>query len=334
MKTNLKKQDRYLNFRTKKAWIVGISGQDGSLLAQLLLSKGYDVIGSSRIPDEKSYANLQLLGIADEINIKKLDISDKKLTEEFLVKNRPDEIYNFSGHSNLAAASADPIGTFHSIALGALHLLQAIKNINPGTRLFLAGSSECFGRAETKIVDESTPFVPKNPYAIARASAFWSAVNFRSSYGIYACSGILFNHESYLRPDTFVTKKIIKSVIEIAKYKKNRLKLGNIHAVRDWGWAPEYVEAIWLMLQQNQATDYILATGRSYSIQDFLDCAFSYLQLNWKDWVDIDETLKRATDANTTSYANPKKIQNELGWSAKSDMRDVIKKMIDYELSK
>jgi len=313
----------------KKALICGVSGQDGAYLARLLLNKGYMVYGSSRDAQMSSFRNLARLGILDKVNLESVAVNDFRSVLQALMKIQPDEVYNLAGQSSVGLSFQQPVETLESISVGTLNFLEAIRFAGRPTRFYNAGSSECFGDIND-VADESTPFAPRSPYAVAKAAAFWEVANYREAYGLYACSGILFNHESPLRPERFVTKKIIASACRIAAGSKEKLHLGNISIRRDWGWAPEYVEAMWLMLQQEKPDDYVIATGESHSLEEFVEAAFSSVGLNWRDHVVLDKALLRPTDL-ATGRGNPAKALAKLGWQARHRMREVVRMIIEAE---
>jgi GDPmannose 4,6-dehydratase len=245
------------------------------------------------------------------------------------MKIQPDEVYNLAGQSSVGLSFQQPVETLESIAQGTLNLLEAIRFTGRPIRLYNAGSSECFGDTDQP-ADEGTPFRPRSPYAVAKAAAFWEISNYREAYGIYACSGMLFNHESPLRPERFVTRKIVAAACRIADGSREQLQLGNTAIQRDWGWAPEYVEAMWLMLQQHKPADYVIATGESHSLEEFVEAAFSSVGLDWRKHVVINESLLRPTDISV-GRANPVRAKSELGWQARSRMHDVVRMMIAAE---
>ena len=312
----------------KKALICGVSGQDGAYLAQLLLEKGYTVVGTSRDAQVSSFRNLLRLGIREKIQYESLVPTDFRSVLQVISKTQPDEIYNLAGQTSVGLSFNQPVETLESIATGTLNFLEAIRFINVPIKFYNAGSSECFGDIGDHPADEQTPFRPRSPYAVAKATAFWQVANYREAYDIFACSGILFNHESPLRPQRFVTQKIVSAASRIANGSKEKLHLGNISIKRDWGWAPEYVEAMYLMLQQDQPDDYVVATGQSYSLEDLVARAFSCVGLDWKDLVVTDPSLLRPTDL-AVSRGNPTKAKEKLGWQAQYKMPDVIKMMVE-----
>ena len=312
----------------KKALICGISGQDGAYLAKLLISKGYEVIGASRDAQISSFRNLLRLGIREDVKLVSMSLTDFRSTLQVLSKVEPDEVYNLAGQSSVGLSFDLPVETLESVATGTLNLLEAIRFTGGNIKLYNASSSECFGDTGERPADEMTPFRPRSPYAVAKATAFWELANYREAYGLFACSGILYNHESPLRPERFVTQKIIASACRIAGGSQEKLRLGNISVKRDWGWAPEYVEAMYLMLQQEAPDDYVIATGESYSLEDFVVQAFNCAGLNWQDHVMIDESLYRPTEL-AVGKANPGKAKEKLGWEAKYKMPDVVRMMVE-----
>lgn len=317
-----------MNSHTKTAMICGISGQDGAYLAQLLLGKGYRVIGTSRDAQMSSFRNLVQLDIRNQVEVTSMAMNDFRSVLQALAHFNPTEIYNLAGQTSVGLSFEQPVETLDSISVGTLNLLEGIRFLESKARLYNAGSSECFGETNGEAANETTPFRPRSPYAVAKAAAFWEVANYREAYGLYACSGILFNHESPLRPERFVTQKIVRSACRIAAGSSEQLKLGNLEVQRDWGWAPEYVEAMWLMLQQPSPDDYVIATGESNSLKDFVVEAFNQAGLVWLDHVVSDPTLLRPTEL-MVGRANPAKALNQLGWTARSKMRDVARLMVE-----
>lgn len=317
-----------MNSNTKTAMICGISGQDGAYLAQLLLGKGYRVIGTSRDAQMSSFRNLVQLGIRNQVEVTSMALNDFRSVLQALAHFSPTEIYNLAGQTSVGLSFEQPVETLDSISVGTLNLLEGIRFLEGKARLYNAGSSECFGETNGEAANETTPFRPRSPYAVAKAAAFWEVANYREAYGLYACSGILFNHESPLRPERFVTQKIVRSACRIAAGSGEQLKLGNLEVQRDWGWAPEYVEAMWLMLQQPSPDDYVIATGESNPLKDFVVEAFNQAGLDWRDHVVSDPTLLRPTEL-MVGRANPAKALNQLGWAARSKMRDVTRLMVE-----
>ncbi len=313
---------------SKRALICGISGQDGTWLAHFLLSKNYEVWGTSRDIKGGSFLNHNLLGIQRKVRYILMQPSNFKSVCMALELSQPDEVYFLSGQSSVGISFDQPIETIDSTILGTLTMLEACRIYNGSIRFYSAGSSECFGDTGDQPATEQTPFHPRSPYAVAKASAFWLVDNYREAYGLYACTGILFNHESSLRPQRFVTQKIISTARRIASGSDEILELGRLDISRDWGWAPEYVEAMWLMLQQNEPRDYLIATGESRTLQEFVAEAFLQAGLNWESHVTCRSDLFRPTDI-LVSRADPSFAWNNLNWRARFFMKDVIKNMMN-----
>ena len=309
-----------------RALICGVSGQDGAHLSKLLLDKGYEVIGASRDAMAASFGNLKSLGIWDKVITTSMIITDSRSVLQMLEKYKPDEIYNLSGQSSVGLSFEQPLKTMESIAIGTLNLLEAIKFYGKPIRLYSAGSSECFGDTGAISASEETPFRPQSPYAIAKVSAHNLVANYREAYGLYACTGILFNHESSLRPERFVTQKIVSTAKRIASGSGEKLEMGNINIQRDWGWAPEYVEAMWKMLQLDDPQDFVIATGRTVSLEFFIEQAFQFFGLNHKDYLVVNTNFYRPTDIDIAS-ANPSKANHLLDWRAKVTIESVIENM-------
>ena len=316
----------------KKALISGVSGQDGAYLARFLLGKGYEVYGTSRDAQLSRFDNLKKLGVSDRVKKFSMILTDFRSVLSVLKKVNPDEIYNLAGQSSVSLSFEQPVETLESVSLGVLNLLESIRFMESDIKLYNAGSSECFGDTPDEPANEETLFRPKSPYSVAKAAAFWQVANYRDAYGLKACTGILFNHDSILRPERFVTKKIILAACRIKNGSKEKLHLGNINIIRDWGWASEYVEAMWRMLQRDDLNDYVIATGDSYSLKDFVEYAFYQVGLNWEDYVLLDDDFLRPSDIYV-SRANPSKANSELGWMAKNKMKDIVDLMINDCLS-
>ncbi|MEZ0316345.1 MAG: GDP-mannose 4,6-dehydratase [Methylophilaceae bacterium] len=313
-----------------RALICGISGQDGAYLAQLLLQKGYEVWGTSRDAQMASFSNLEYLNIRDKIQLLSMAPNDFRSVLLALNRSSPDEVYFLAGQSSVGLSFDQPVETLESISLGTLNLLEAIRFSDKPMRVYHASSSECFGNTGEQAANEDVSFRPRSPYAVAKASAHWMVANYRESYGLYACNGILFNHESPLRPARFVTRKIIAAACRIARDKEKKLHLGRLDIVRDWGWAPEYVEAMWLMLQQEKPDDFVIATGEANSLNDFVSVAFEAVGLDWHEHVIADASFFRPSDL-AWSQGDPTKASTKLGWKPQTRMRDVIFKMIEAE---
>jgi GDPmannose 4,6-dehydratase len=314
----------------KKGLICGVSGQDGGYLAQLLLAKGYQVVGSSRDAQMAPFKNLVRLGIREQIKIESIALSDFRSVLQALIKVDPDEIYNLAGQSSVGLSFQQPVETLESISVGTLNLLEAIRFTGKPIKLYSACSGECFGDVADG-ADEETPFRPRSPYAVAKAAAFWEVANYREAYNLFACSGILFNHESPLRPARFVTKKIVSAACRIAAGSREQLQLGNIAIRRDWGWAPEYVEAMYLMVQQETPDDFVIATGESHSLEEFVATAFAQVDLDWREHVVINPDLFRPTEI-AISRGNPRKSWETFGWQAQYKMKQVVALMVEDEL--
>ena len=314
----------------KRALICGVSGQDGAYLARLLVTRGYAVHGSARDAQISTFANLTQFGIKDQIEFHSMALNDFRSVLQVLVKVQPHEIYNLAGQSSVGLSFEQPVETLESISVGTLNLLEAIRFIGGTSKLYSAGSSECFGNTGGLPADEDTPFRPRSPYAVAKATAFWEVANYRDAYNLFACTGILFNHESPLRPERFVTKKIVKSACRIAAGSPEKLHLGNIDIARDWGSAEEYVEAMWLMLQQPTPEDFCIATGETNTLQDFVAAVFEKVGLDWTQHVVTDSTLLRPSEI-MVSRGNPAKAIGKLGWQATRKMRDVIELIVAAE---
>lgn len=315
--------------RQKKALICGVTGQDGSYLARFLLGKGYEVWGTSRDAQGSSFGNLERLEIKQQV--KKLSMVPEDFRSVFVAlrTSQPDEVYYLAGQSSVGLSFEQPAETIQSITIGTLNILEACRMLDNSIRIYHAGSSECFGDTKGLSANELTPFQPRSPYAVAKASAFWLVDNYREAYNLFACTGILFNHESPLRPSRFVTQKIISTVKRISQGSDEKLTLGRLDISRDWGWAPEYVEAMWAMLQQDLSEDFVIATGETNRLQDFVVTVFEQLDLDWKDYVEQDQEFMRPTDL-LISLGDASKAKQRLGWQAKYKMRDVIRMMMDH----
>jgi GDPmannose 4,6-dehydratase len=314
----------------KKALICGVSGQDGTYLAKLLLSKGYKVFGGSRDAENVSFENHKKLGIQGQIEYVSISLNDFRSVFQVIMKVQPDEIYNLAGQTSVALSFQQPVETLESISVGTLNILEAIRFLQQPIKFYSAGSSECFGNVDFA-VNEETPFRPRSPYGVAKATSFWEVANYREAYNIFACTGILFNHESPLRKERFVTKKIVSSACRISRGINEKLSLGNIKIQRDWGWAPEYVDAMWLMLQQDKADDFIVATGETISLKQFIIYVFEHLNLDWREHIIFDDTLLRPTDIEI-GLANPAKAKDILNWEAQIKGKDVARLMVECEL--
>jgi GDPmannose 4,6-dehydratase len=312
--------------RPRRALVCGIGGQDGAWLASLLLSKGYEVTGTSRDANVVNRDGLRSLGIADQVRILSMVPSDFRTVLRTVTRSEPDEIYNLAGQTSVGLSFEQPVEAIESVSIGTLNLLEAMRHVGRPMRFYNAGSSECFGDTGSDVANEATPFRPRSPYAVAKVCAQNLVTNYRDAYSLFACTGILFNHESPLRPTHFVTQKIVKAAARIAVGAPERLCLGNIDIHRDWGWAPEYVEAMWLMLQQDVPDDFVIATGRTVSLEYFVERAFAHFGLDWRSHVQIDQSLMRPSDIRE-GKGDPSKARAQLGWQARTDGDGVIHAM-------
>ena len=310
----------------KKALIIGISGQDGAYLAELLLRKGYEVHGTSRDHEVSTFRNLQRLGIKDRVHLTSMVTSDFRSVLTILQKIEADEIYNLAGQTSVGMSFAYPVETFDSILIGTINLLECIRLLKQPVKFYNAGSSEVFGNTPQPAT-ENTAFSPRSPYATAKAGAHYAVANYREAYGLFACSGILFNHESPLRPERFVTSKVVSAAVRIAAGSGEKLKLGKLDIYRDWGWAPDYVEAMWRILNHSEPDDFVVATGEERSLQDFVVETFRQVDLDWEEHVESDPALFRPSDIER-SCGNPSKAHKQLGWSATLRFPLIIKSLI------
>jgi GDPmannose 4,6-dehydratase len=322
-----------MNKERKKALIFGISGQDGGYLARLLLDKGYEVHGTSRDAEMNSLESLSLLGVKQRITLHSTALTDFRSVLQTISKVEPDEIYNLSGQSSVGLSFLLPVETLESIATATLNVLEVIRFLGIPCRFYNAGSSECFGNTGDTAADENSAFRPRSPYAVAKSTAFWEIANYRDAYGLYACSGILFNHESPIRASRFVTRKIASAVARIAREGGGHLTLGDLSVRRDWGWAPEYVEAMWLMLQLPEPEDFVIATGESCSLQEFVAKAFESQGLDWQEYVRSDLSLFRPSEIRC-GIGNATKAKEVLGWEAQTKMYTVARRMVTAEVDR
>lgn len=314
-----------------KALICGVSGQDGAYLAKHLLGLGYEVIGTSRDASATRFDGLVRLGIRDRVVTASMAINDFRSVLSTLQRHEPDEVYNLAGQTSVGLSFEQPVETMDSVVGGTVNLLEAIRFTRRDIRFYNAGSGEAFGDTGDEPATEDTSFKPRSPYAVAKASACWLVHNYRESYGLKACTGILFNHESSLRPDRFVTKKIVAAARRISQGSNEALKLGNIDIYRDWGWAPEYVEAMHLMLASGGQRDYIVATGRSVQLRYFVQQAFAEFGLDWQRHTEVDSSMFRPSDI-ALSHGSAERAALELGWCANSTVDAVISRMCRDEL--
>jgi len=319
----------------KVALITGILGQDGPYLAKLLLEKNYKVYGLIRRYTKVNYDNLDYLGIADKIEYVSGDMNDEASLMNVIKTIRPDEIYNLAAQSFVGSSWDLAKMTTEVNSLGVLYLLTAMKHFTPYAKFYQASTSEMFGQSHNKgIQKEDTPFHPRSPYAISKLYSYWITNNFKESYGMFCCNGILFNHESPLRGEEFVTRKISMGVARIKLGLSKEIRLGNTDSKRDWGFAGDYVEAMWLMMQRKTPDNYIISTGKNHSIKDFLDEAFNHVGIkNWKRYIKIDPAFKRPAELHALCGKSDK-ARKELGWKPKVDFKHLVKMMVDADLAR
>lgn len=310
----------------RRALICGVGGQDGAYLARFLHEKGYAIFGTSRDAASMNRAGLDATGMRARVRIVSMAMNDFRSVLQSISQVAPHEIYNLAGQSSVGLSFEQPVETIESVAVGTLNLLEAIRFVGDSVRLYNAGSGECFGDTGSTPANEATPFRPRSPYAVAKVCAHHLVTNYREAYGMHACTGILFNHESPLRPERFVTQKIVRAACRIAHGSNERLVVGNLDVYRDWGWAPEYVEAMWQMLQEDEPRDYVIATGRSVPLRYFVAEAFDAFGLDWNDHVDQDRALLRPADI-LYGAADPALAHSRLGWKAQKDVDQVIAEM-------
>jgi GDPmannose 4,6-dehydratase len=315
----------------KKALITGITGQDGSYLADLLLAKGYKVTGMVRRASTENFERIEHL--RDRITIAQADLLDQLSLIELIENVEPDEVYNLAAQSFVPTSWIQPALTGEFTALGVTKMLEAIRLVNKKIRFYQASSSEMFGKVLEVPQSEKTPFYPRSPYGVAKVYGHFITVNYRESYNIYAVSGILFNHESPRRGLEFVTRKITDTVARIKLGMANELRLGNLNAERDWGFAGDYVEAIWLMLQQKKPQDFVIATGETHSVREFAEIAFEHVGLNWKKYVKVDRQFFRPAEVDQL-VGNPAKAKRILGWKPKVDFKGLVRMMVDADMAR
>jgi GDPmannose 4,6-dehydratase len=312
----------------RRALICGVGGQDGAYLAGLLLEKGYAVTGTSRDAASMQRRGLATLGVEERVDMVSMAPNDFRSVLQTITRCQPDEIYNLAGQTSVGLSFDQPVETIESIAIGTLNLLEAIRFTGREIRFYNAGSSECFGDTGEEPANENTPFRPRSPYAVAKACAHNLVANYRESYGMRASTGILSNHESPLRPERFVTQKIVRAAARIAAGSQEKLKLGKLDIWRDWGWAPEYVEAIWLMLQEPQSEDFVVGTGQSISLGQFVEFAFAHFGLDWRQHVEQDQALLRPSEIRHGA-ADPRLANARLGWQARRSAQEVVTGMCE-----
>jgi GDPmannose 4,6-dehydratase len=332
----------------KKALVTGITGQDGAYLSKFLLDKGYEVYGTYRRTSEMNLDKLKFLGVDDKISYIPIELLEFTNIYRALEKIQPDELYNLGSQSFVYSSFEEPVFTADVTGLGPLRILECIRTVNPKIKFYQASSSEMFGKVQTIPQNEKTPFYPRSPYAIAKLFGHWATVNYRESYGIFACSGILFNHESPLRGNEFVTKKIVCSVARIKKNLQSEIRLGNLDAKRDWGYAKEYVEAMWMMLQQDKPSDYVISTGEPHSVREFVEAAFAEIgiRIEWKgkdlQEKGVDAATGKAMVVVAPEFFRPSEVdflkgdstkaREKFDWYPKTTFKELVKIMMDYEL--
>lgn len=318
--------------KRKKALIIGISGQDGTYLSKLLLEKGYEVHGTSRDAELSNFISLKQLNVYEKVKLHSMSLIDFRSVMQTILEIKPNEIYNLAGQTSVGLSFVQPVETLESISIGTLNILEVLRFHKLDAKFYNASSGECFGETENNGANEDTQFRPMSPYAVAKAAAYWQVANYREAYGLFACSGILFNHESPLRPQRFVTRKIIKTACEIKKGINKKLVLGNIKISRDWGYAPEYVEAMYLMLQNENPDDFIISTGNTISLEEFVKLTFNRLELIMDDHIIINNCLIRPSDISF-SKGDSSKAFNILKWKAKVEVTELIRIMVQSELN-
>ena len=316
----------------RKALIIGISGQDGSYLAELLLKKGYEVHGTSRDADLSNFYGLKKLGIIDRIKLHSMSLIDFRSVMQTILQIEPEEIYNLAGQTSVGLSFLQPVETLESISIGTLNILEVLRFHKLPIKFYNACSSECFGDTGGSAANEETPFRPRSPYAVAKSAAFWQVANYREAYNLFSCSGILFNHESPLRAKRFVTKKIIDTACAIASGEKIKLELGNISIIRDWGWAPEYSYSMYLILLQDKPGDFVISTGESTSLEEFINLTFQYFNLDYRNYIVIKKEFIRPTDIGF-SLGDSSKAAELLNWVPKVQVKEIIERMINDKLS-
>ena len=315
----------------RTALITGITGQDGSYLAELLLAKGYVVVGVVRRTSHDSYERIGHL--LDRVHIVPADLLDQHSLTSVVRDARPDEVYNLAAQSFVPTSWTQPVLTGEFTALGVTRLLEAVRLAHPTARFYQASSSEMFGKAQETPQRETTPFYPRSPYGVAKVYGHWITVNYRESYGLYAVSGILFNHESPRRGLEFVTRKVTHGVARIVKGKAQDLHLGNLAARRDWGFAGDYVDAMWRMLQPPRPADYVIGTGEMHSVRELCELAFSHVGLDWQKYVTVDPRFVRPAEVDTLQ-ADPSRARGELGWAPRTSFAELVRMMVDADLER
>jgi GDPmannose 4,6-dehydratase len=315
----------------RRALITGITGQDGAYLAEFLLGKQYEVHGMARRASTESFERMEHL--RPRLHLHQADLLDQLSIVTLIDQVRPHEVYNLAAQSFVPTSFSQPLLTAEFTGLGVTRVLEAIRLVDPSIRFYQASSSEMFGRVQSEPQNERTPFWPRSPYGAAKAYGHWITVNYRESYGMFACSGILFNHESPLRGKEFVSRKVTDGVARIKHGLQDKLMLGNLDAQRDWGFAGDYVEAMWLMLNQREPDDYVIATGVKHSVRDLVELAFRHVGLDWHDHVEVDQALFRPADVNTLC-GDASKARAKLGWVPKVTFEQLVAMMVDADMER
>ena len=317
----------------KKALITGVTGQDGAYLAKFLLDRGYEVYGTYRRVSTPNFWRLQYLGVFNKINLIPAELIDAGSMVEAIKTSDPDEIYHLAAQSFVGASFEQPIGTGDISGLGVSRVLEATRQANPDIKFYQASTSELYGKGNTSAQDENTPFSPASPYAAAKLYGYWMTRIYREGYGMFACNGILFNHESPLRGLEFVTRKISNGAAKIALGMQKELKLGNMNSKRDWGYAPEYVELMWLMMQQKEPDDYVIATNETHSVKEFVEQAFDIVGLDWQEHVKVDKRFLRPIDVEFL-HGDYSKAKKKLNWEPKVKFEELVKIMVKEDLKR
>lgn len=319
-----------MSTETKRALVTGVTGQDGSYLAEFLLDKGYEVFGLVRRSASSNQERIE--GIRDRLQLVNGDLLDQSSLMGALTKAQPHEVYNLAAQSFVPTSWSEPVFTAEATALGVTRLLESLRAVAPEARFYQASTSEMFGKAAPP-QSESTPFHPRSPYGVAKVYGHWATVNYRESYDVFAVSGILFNHESPRRGTEFVTRKVTREVARIARGESQELRLGNLEARRDWGYAPDFVRAMWMMLQQDEPNDYVIATGRTHSVQQLCEAAFSHVGLDWEKHVVVDPSFLRPAEVDHL-VGDASRAKEELGWEPEVTFEEMIAKMVDADLAR
>lgn len=320
-----------MNKNEKRALVTGITGQDGAYLARFLLNKGYEVFGTFRRLSTPNFWRLNALNITDKVNLIPCDIVDTASIATAINISEPNEIYHLAAQSFVGASFEQPIGTAEITGLATTKILEAIKTLDKNIKFYQASTSELYGNKNEEVLDENARFRPSSPYAAAKLYAYWTTKIYREGYNMFACNGILFNHESPLRGLEFVTRKVCNEVAKISLGVSDKIVLGNLDAIRDWGYAPEYVESMWMMLQQDEPDDYVVATGEAHSVRELLAEAFSVVNLDWEKYVKLDDKFTRPIDVNRLC-GDYSKAKRKLGWEPRTKFGQLIKLMVEEDM--